>query len=95
MTTLTELETIIIAAIPALTSIVSIISAICVFLRSLSKLKDNQEIKAERDALVKQNEALLAECRKMRKQTALFIEKASHVLYKDMTEVKNDEDLQV
>ena len=92
---LTELETILITCLPALTSIVSIITAVKVIINSLATLKDNKEIKAERDALVEQNRVLVAECKKMTKQTALLIQKASHIVYEDLSEVKNDKDLQV
>lgn len=92
---LTELETLLITCLPALTAIVSIITAVKVIINSLATLKDNKEIKAERDALVEQNRVLVAECKKMTKQTALLIQKASRVVYEDLNEVKNDEDLQV
>lgn len=95
MVYLTELETILITCLPALTSIVSIITAVKVIINSLSKLKENQEIKAERDALVEQNRVLAAECKKMTKQAALLIQKVSRVVYEDLSEVKNDEELQV
>lgn len=92
---LTELETILITCLPALTSIISIITAVKTVLNSLSQLKDNKELKAERDALVEQNKVLVAECRKMRKQTSLLIQKVSHIVYEDLTEVKDDQELQV
>lgn len=95
MVYLTELETILITCLPALTSIVSIITAVKVIINSLSKLKENEEIKAERDALVEQNRILVAQCKKMTKQAALLIQKVSRVVYEDLSEVKNDEDLQV
>lgn len=92
---LTELETILITCLPALTAIVSIITAVKVIINSLATLKENQEIKAERDALVEQNRVLVAECKKMTKQTALLIQKACHIVYEDLSEVKNDKELQV
>lgn len=92
---LTELETILITCLPALTSIISIITAVKTVIKSLSQLKENQEIKAERDALVEQNKVLVSECRQMRKQTALLIEKVAHVVYEDLSEVRNDKALQV
>ena len=95
MITLTEIETILIACLPALTSIVSILTAVTTIIKSLNKLKDNEELKAERDALAEQNKKVLAECKVMKKQIALYIEKASKIAYNDMTEVKDDKDLQV
>lgn len=95
MITLTEIETILIACLPALTSIVSILTAVTTIIKSLNKLKDNEELKAERDALAEQNKKVLAECKVMKKQIALYIEKAIKVAYNDMTEVQDDKDLQV
>lgn len=93
--TLTELEMLLVTALPSLTAIISIIFAVIEVLKSLNKLKDNEALKAERNALVEQNKVLVAECKKMRKQVALLIQKAVHIQYEDMTEVKNDEDLQI
>lgn len=92
---LTEIETILITCLPALTSIISIVSAVITIIKSLNKLKDNESLKQERDALAEQNKKVLAECKAMRKQVALYIQKATHIVYKDMTEVQNDEELQV
>lgn len=92
---LTELEMLLITALPSLTAILSIIFAVVEVLKSLGRLKDNEALKAERDALAEQNKVIIEECKKMRKQVALFIQKAVHIEYKDMTEVKNDTDLQV
>ncbi len=92
---LTQLETILITCIPSLASILSIFAAVVSIFKSLNRLKDNEEIKAERDALKAQNEGLLAECRKMRKQTALLVQKVTHVVYNDLSEVQNDKELQV
>lgn len=95
LTTLTEFEAILISCLPALTAVIANFSMLVTFIKSLAKLKDNEEVKKERDALVEQNKATLAECRKLRKQMALYIEKAVKVHYKDMTEVQNDKDLQI
>lgn len=95
MITLTEFETILIACLPALTSILSIVSAVAAIFKALNKLKDNENLKVERNSLYEQNKLLASECRKMRKQMAYHIEKTSHVVYKDITEVQNDKDLQV
>lgn len=95
LTTLTELEAILISCLPALTSVIANFSLLITFIKALNKLKDNEEIKKERDELVKQNKALLNECKKMRKQMALYIEKAVKIHYEDMTEVQNDKDLQI
>jgi hypothetical protein len=92
---LTQLETILITCIPSLASILSIFVAVKTIFKSLAKLKDNEEIKAERDELKAQNGRLLAECRKMRKQTALLVEKVTHIAYKDLSEVQSDKELQV
>lgn len=94
-TTLTELEAILIACLPALTSIISIVSVAITIIKNLKTLKDNEELKAERDAYAEQNKVLIDEMKKSRKQLALFIEKAAHVVYKDLSEVQNDEDLQI
>lgn len=95
MITLTEIEAILIACLPALTAIVSIITAVKTIINSLNKLKENESLKQERDALLEQNKKVIAECKAMKKQIALYIEKASHIIYNDMTEVQNDKDLQV
>ena len=50
-TSLTEIEAILIAALPAITAIGSIITVAIKILQSLNSLKDNEEIKAERDSL--------------------------------------------
>lgn len=92
---LTEIETLLITCLPALTSIVSIVSAVVTIIKSLNKLKDNESLKQERDALAEQNKKVIAECKAMKKQIALYIEKASHIVYNDMTEVQNDKDLQI
>lgn len=84
-----------VTALPSLTAIISIIFAVVEVLKSLNKLKDNEALKTERDALVEQNKVLVSECKKMRKQVALLIQKAVHIQYNDMTEVKNDKDLQI
>ena len=55
MITLTELETILIACLPSLTAIVSIVTAVSTIIKSLNKLKDNEALKQERDALLEQN----------------------------------------
>ena len=95
MITLTEIEAILIACLPALTAIVSIVSAVKTIIKSLDKLKENESLKQERDALLEQNKKVLAECRAMKKQIALYIEKATHVVYKDLSEVQDDKELQV
>ena len=59
---LTELETILITCLPALTSIVSIITAVKVIINSIASLKDYKVFKAERDALVEENRVIVAEC---------------------------------
>lgn len=91
----TEIEAILIACLPALTSVISIITAVSSVLKSLNSLKDNEKLKAERDAIAEQNKNLLSEMRKQRKLMALYIEKAVKIHYDDITEVRNDEDLQI
>lgn len=93
--TFTEIEALLIACLPALTSVISIITAVLTVLKNLNSLKDNEKLKAERDAVAEQNKILLSEMRKQRKQIALYIEKAVKIHYNDMTEVQNDEDLQI
>lgn len=95
MLELTEIEALLIACLPAITSIISIISAAIAIIKNLNKLKDNKNLKAERDALAAQNQVLLAEVRKQKKLMALFIEKVVKIKYGDLTEVQNDEDLKV
>lgn len=95
MITLTELETILIACLPSLTAIVSIVTAVSTIIKSLNKLKDNEALKQERDALLEQNKKVIAECRAMKKQIALYIEKASHIVYNDLSEVQNDKEIQI
>lgn len=95
MLELTEIEALLIACLPAITSIISIISAAIAIIKNLNKLKDNKNLKAERDALAEQNQVLLAEVRKQKKLIALYIEKVVKIKYGDLTEVQNDEDLKV
>lgn len=95
MITLTELETILITCLPALTSIAAVITAVATIIKSLNKLKDNEELKQERDVLREQNKALLSEIKKSQKMLSLLIEKEAHIAYADLSEVQNDEDLQV
>lgn len=95
MITLTELETILITCLPALTSIMAVITAVATIIKSLNKLKDNEELKQERNALREQNKVLLSEIKKSQKMLSLFIEKEAHIAYADLSEVQNDEDLQV
>ena len=95
MITLTELETILITCLPALTSIMAVITAVATIIKSLNKLKDNEELKQERDALREQNKVLLSEIKKSQKMLSLLIEKEAHIVYADLSEVQNDEDLQV
>ena len=92
---LTEIETLLIACLPALTSIVSIITAVVTIIKSLNKLKDNEAIKQERDALAEQNKILVSEMKKSQKMLSLFIEKAARIVYANLSEVKNDKDLQI
>ena len=94
-TTLTELEAILITCLPALTSIISVISVAITIVKNLKTLKDNQELRAERDALMEQNQLMVDEMKKSQKMLALFIEKAAHVVYGDLSEVQNDKDLQI
>lgn len=95
MYTFTDLETLLITCLPALTALCGIITAVSVIVKELKGLKDNESIKAERDELKKTNEQLVAECRALKKQTALLISNISKVNYNDMSEVKDDKDLQV
>lgn len=95
MITLTEIETILIACLPALTSIVSILTAVTTIIKSLNKLKDNEELKAERDALAEQNRILMKEMKKQQKLFKLLIQKTCKVHYEDLDEVKDDEELQI
>lgn len=95
MIALTEIETLLITCLPALTSIGSILAATVTIFKALNKLKDNEEVRKERDELREQNKQFMAELKSLRKQTSLFIETASKVVYKDISEVKNDKDLQI
>lgn len=95
MIILSELETILITCLPALTSIAAVITAVVTIIKSLNKLKDNEELKQERNALREQNKVLLSEIKKNEKMLSLLIEKAAHIVYADLSEVQNDEDLQV
>lgn len=94
MTTLTELEIFLVTVLPSLVAIGTILTATATIFKALGKLKDNESLKAERDALVEQNKLLVAEVRKSRKIMQLYIQKATKIVYDDITEVKNDEDLQ-
>lgn len=69
----TSIEAIILAYLPTLTSVIAMFVALFKILGSLNKLKENEQLKKERDELVAQNKATLAECKKMRKQMALYI----------------------
>lgn len=90
----TVIEAAIIAAIPTVTAVGAIITAVVKVIKSLDQLKENEELKIERDALAEQNKALLAEVKKQNKLTKLYIEKASKIAFKDMSEVKDDKELQ-
>lgn len=94
MINLTELETILITCMPAIVSVITSLSSVITFLKSLKKLKDNEELKAERDALVEQNKVLLTEMKKQQKLVKLLIQKTCKVHYEDLSEVKNDKELQ-
>lgn len=95
---LSEIETLIIAALPAITSVVASISVAIKVIKDFAALKniceDNAEIKAERDALKEANTQLLTEMKKQCKTTQLLIEKVTKVAYKDLSEVKDDSELQ-
>jgi cell division protein FtsB len=92
---LTQLESILIACLPALASIVGIITAASNILKTLNSLKDNEALKRERDQLSEANKQLIDESRRLQKQVSLLVEKATHIKYSDMSEVKNDQDLQI
>lgn len=92
---LSQIETIVIACLPALTSILSIVIAVAKVIKSLNALKDNEALKKERDDVVAQNKVLLTELRKQKKFMALYIEKACKIKYEDLTEVTNDEELKI
>lgn len=64
MITLTEIEAFLIAILPAVTSIATTITALVTIIKSLGKLKDNEKLKNERDALVEQNKTLVNEVKK-------------------------------
>lgn len=95
MLELTQIEALLIACLPALTSIIGIVSAAVAIIKNLNSLKDNKELKAERDAIAEQNKILLSELNKQKKLISLFIEKVVKIKYNDMTEVQNDEDLKI
>lgn len=95
MITLTEIETLLITCLPALTSLIGVITAVVSIINKLNTLKDNELIKTERDELKKANEKLISECRAIKKQTSLLIQNLSKINYNDMGEVKDDKDLQV
>lgn len=95
MINLTELETILITCLPAIVSVITSLSAVFTFLKSLTKLKENEELKAERDALAEQNRILMKEMKKQQKLFKLLIQKTCKVHYEDLSEVKDDEELQI
>lgn len=92
---LTQLESILIACLPALTAIIGIITACSKIISVLNSLKDNEALKAERDQLKEANKQLINQTKVLQKELSLLIEKATHIKYSDMSEVKNDEDLQI
>lgn len=92
---LTQLESILIACLPALASIVGIFTAASNILKTLNSLKDNEALKRERDQLSEANKQLINESRRLQKEVSLLVEKATHIKYSDMSEVKNDKDLQI
>lgn len=94
MIELTFLETLVVALLPSVTAIATIITALVKIVKSLGRLKENESLKQERDALIEQNRVATQELKQTRKMIALYLEKASHIVFKDMSEVKNDEDLQ-
>lgn len=95
MFTLSPLETILVTCLPAGTSIICIITATWTIIKNLCKLKENEEIKLERDALMDTNKKMMSEIRTMKKQIAMLIEKSSKVVYNDLSEVQNDKTLQI
>lgn len=94
MIDLTIIEAAFIAAIPTLTAVASIVAVAVKIIKSLNSLKENELLKIERDELKAQNELLIKEVRKQNKLTKLYIEKVGKVVFSDMSEVKDDQDLQ-
>lgn len=94
MTLFTNLETLLVSLLPAITAIATIITAYVKIKQSLGQLKENESLKQERDALIEQNKVATAELRQTKKMIALYLEKATHIALKDMSEVKNDTELQ-
>jgi uncharacterized protein YybS (DUF2232 family) len=92
---LTQLESILIACLPAITSIMGIVIACSKIIKTLSALKDNEAIKKERDELKESNKQLIAQGNQLKKELSLLIEKVTHIKYSDMSEVRNDKDLQI
>lgn len=94
MIDLTQVEAILIAIIPALTAVGSIIAVAVKIFTSFADLKksvaDNTENKELREQLL----ATQTEMRKLQKLYALAIEKQVKIKYSDMTEVRNDEEIQ-
>lgn len=95
MITLTTVETIVITYLPTIVSIISIFSALSIFINKFKTLATKKEIDDEKEALREQNKMILEEFRRCKKFISLYIEKTAKIKYKDMTEVKDDEDLQI
>ena len=90
----TVIEAAFIAALPTVSAVIAIITTAIKIKKDFDSLKDNESLKAERDALAEQNKVLLAEVKKQNKLTKLYIEKVAKVAFNDMSEVKDDKELQ-
>lgn len=88
------LETILIACLPSLTSILAIITAVTPVLKMFNKLREDVASKVENESLKQELRQTIEEVKQMKKIYKLAIEKSTKVRYQDLTEVKEDEDLQ-
>lgn len=89
-----ELQTILITCLPALTSILAIISAVAPIFKAFKNLRKDIADKTENEELKAELKAAIKECKQLKKVYRLAIQREAKVCYKDLTEVMKDEDLQ-
>ena len=92
---LNEIEAIIIACVPAVTAIVSIISIFYKIVKDWRQFKEDFKTNTDYRELRDQLAASVEENRKLKKVMANYIEQASKVKYEDQSNVRKDQDLQV
>lgn len=91
--TLVEIEALLTAILPAITSIVAIITVAIKILQSFKKLVETVKSQTDNKDLMAQLKVVQSENTKLKKLMTQFIEAQSRVNYNDMTENKNDKEI--